>query len=332
MSDDPLRTIIDALAEAGCGPTGGGSRWSARCPSHEDSSPSLSVSRGDDGRVLVCCHAGCRYGEVMRSLGLSSRDGFASTRSDGSPRQRGTRTRYPRDDRPVIDWAPMQQRFESQATDARVEDLASLLGVGADALRLLRVGYATVADINEHLGAPLARADAWTFPMRDAAGRIVGINTRPVDGGKKMTLKGGRLGLFYPDTIGELEGAVWVVEGASDTAAAITAGYPAVGRPSAKAGKAIVRMLADLLRGRDAIAIGENDKKKNGAWPGRDGAKAVAIDLGKAWKTEPLRMAMPPADCKDTREWLARQATAGDPDGRTQRQETASTGDPRDSR
>ena len=39
-------------------PTGAG-RWKARCPAHNDRSPSLSIREGDDGRVLVLCRAGC---------------------------------------------------------------------------------------------------------------------------------------------------------------------------------------------------------------------------------------------------------------------------------
>jgi len=36
-----------------------GSDWSARCPAHDDRHASLSVSPGDDGRLLRHCHAGC---------------------------------------------------------------------------------------------------------------------------------------------------------------------------------------------------------------------------------------------------------------------------------
>ena len=41
-----------------------GGRWHggpgmARCPAHEDKTPSLSISDGDGGRLLTFCHAGC---------------------------------------------------------------------------------------------------------------------------------------------------------------------------------------------------------------------------------------------------------------------------------
>ncbi|MGH8133953.1 MAG: DNA primase [Steroidobacteraceae bacterium] len=45
-------------------------RWLARCPAHEDRSPSLSVRELDDGRVLVNCFAGCGAVDVLDALGL----------------------------------------------------------------------------------------------------------------------------------------------------------------------------------------------------------------------------------------------------------------------
>jgi putative DNA primase/helicase len=50
-----------------------GRDWAARCPAHDDRSPSLSIRDGNDGKVLVRCHAGCTQPEVievLRSLGL----------------------------------------------------------------------------------------------------------------------------------------------------------------------------------------------------------------------------------------------------------------------
>lgn len=45
-----------------------GSSGSVCCPAHEDRSPSLSLGVGVDGRLLVHCHAGCAYEDVIRAL------------------------------------------------------------------------------------------------------------------------------------------------------------------------------------------------------------------------------------------------------------------------
>lgn len=44
--------------------------WIARCPAHDDRSPSLSISEKDDGRVLVKCWAGCGALDVISAVGL----------------------------------------------------------------------------------------------------------------------------------------------------------------------------------------------------------------------------------------------------------------------
>jgi hypothetical protein len=46
-------------------------RWIAKCPSHEDRSPSLSIREVDGGRVLLKCFAGCGAIDVLDSLGLN---------------------------------------------------------------------------------------------------------------------------------------------------------------------------------------------------------------------------------------------------------------------
>ncbi|MCP5113094.1 MAG: virulence-associated protein E [bacterium] len=45
-----------------------GSGWIARCPAHDDREPSLSISAGDEGKVLVRCHAGCDQALVIAAL------------------------------------------------------------------------------------------------------------------------------------------------------------------------------------------------------------------------------------------------------------------------
>jgi hypothetical protein len=50
-----------------------GAGWMARCPAHDDREPSLSIRQGEDGKVLVRCHAGCEQATViavLRSRGL----------------------------------------------------------------------------------------------------------------------------------------------------------------------------------------------------------------------------------------------------------------------
>jgi putative DNA primase/helicase len=45
-----------------------GATWMARCPVHDDRIPSLSISAGKDGKVLVRCHAGCKQRDLIAAL------------------------------------------------------------------------------------------------------------------------------------------------------------------------------------------------------------------------------------------------------------------------
>ena len=50
-----------------------GGRWhgsygTARCPAHDDRRPSLSLKDGDSGRLLLFCHAGCSYQEIVAAI------------------------------------------------------------------------------------------------------------------------------------------------------------------------------------------------------------------------------------------------------------------------
>jgi DNA primase len=45
-----------------------GSEWIAHCPVHDDRSPSLTIRDTKNGKVLVCCHAGCAQDDIIATL------------------------------------------------------------------------------------------------------------------------------------------------------------------------------------------------------------------------------------------------------------------------
>ena len=64
-------------------------RWIARCPAHEDRSPSLSIRELEDGRVLLHCFAGCGAGDVLAAIGLRMGDLFDKPIAHHLPPVRG---------------------------------------------------------------------------------------------------------------------------------------------------------------------------------------------------------------------------------------------------
>ncbi len=70
----PIDNVFEALEHVGSTPKKVASGWIAKCPAHDDQTPSLSIGVGDGGRALVHCHAGCSISEVIAACGLEKRD------------------------------------------------------------------------------------------------------------------------------------------------------------------------------------------------------------------------------------------------------------------
>jgi len=68
MSIDKLLSRLDRVRQTGAG------RWIAACPAHKDRSPSLSIRRLYDGRMLLHCFAGCEIETILSAGGLKFSD------------------------------------------------------------------------------------------------------------------------------------------------------------------------------------------------------------------------------------------------------------------
>ncbi len=173
-------------------------------------------------------------------------------------------------------------RAAAHADGIAVGGLASVLGVSVESLRRLGVGW---------------DGRAWIFPMRDHAGRVVGIRRRFPDGTKRA-LRGSRSGLFIPRDL-EAVGTLVVAEGETDCAALLSLGFNSVGRPGCQGG---VGYLAKLTHGRNVGIVRDRDE------PGLSGAQRLASVLACYCPT--VRIIVPHA--KDAREWIAGGATRSD--------------------
>ena len=80
--------VLDRLEQV----TGGKGKWMARCPAHQDHSPSLAINEAED-RVLIHCFAGCETVDVTAAIGLNVSDLFYK-RLAGSELTEEKRRRY----------------------------------------------------------------------------------------------------------------------------------------------------------------------------------------------------------------------------------------------
>ena len=83
---DPVSTLLGRLD----GVRGRDGKWIAKCPAHDDRSPSLGIGVGDDGRVLIICRTGCGAADIVAAVGLTMSDlfpdSFRERRYDRRPR------------------------------------------------------------------------------------------------------------------------------------------------------------------------------------------------------------------------------------------------------
>tara|TARA_R110002072_G_scaffold19443_4_gene72020 strand:- start:2170 stop:4725 length:2556 start_codon:yes stop_codon:yes gene_type:complete len=215
---------------------------------------------------------------------------------------------------PSLDWTKEAEACRVAITESQVSNLADNLGVTASALKHIGVGWAS-SDALQRMRAGGSGwkgdypAGAFTFPERNHVGEVIGLSLRAADG-RKGAPRGAQRGLIIPENLHALPDPVLVVEGASDVAACLTLGLAAVGRPSNAGG---AKHLVEAVRGRAVLVVGERDARKDGSWPGRKGAVAVAQSLQRSGNTE-VSWTLPPEGAKDVRKWVQAQVPIRDSD------------------
>ncbi|HUW10726.1 MAG TPA: hypothetical protein VM537_13425 [Anaerolineae bacterium] len=203
----------------------------------------------------------------------------------------------------------------AEAGASLIHGLAAELGVSSASLTSLGVGY------SDHLGG----SPCWTFPERNSRGWIVGIQRRlvsPMDGRGKLCCVGSRRGLTFAPNWAAGNGPIYLVEGGTDTAAMMTMGLSAIGRPSNVGGVNILARMLRRRRDRRVVVVGERDRKPQErvvlssplhdakcpgcqlCWPGLYGMKATALELTKRLRRH-IEVMMPPCGAKDVRDWFS---------------------------
>jgi putative DNA primase/helicase len=183
----PIDTVLECLDEYKPYQDG----YRARCPSHKgESSTSLSIKEGDDGRVLLYCHAECDIEEIVNALGLQKRDLFPErndptlNRSGRSGRQ--TQTPYPIRD---VDGTLLAYHVRIDEPGGKkfrwkqVEGMWGLNGRKTADMPLYRVH-----DLNHDAGAIVvcegekAAEALYSVGIQNAVGTVTGANGTPADG------------------------------------------------------------------------------------------------------------------------------------------------------
>ncbi len=65
---DALLSKLDKVKSNGNG------KWLARCPAHNDKSPSLAIKETEDRKTLIHCFSGCSVADIVAAVGLELSD------------------------------------------------------------------------------------------------------------------------------------------------------------------------------------------------------------------------------------------------------------------
>jgi hypothetical protein len=170
--DKPLDVVLGKLALHRCDPRQrGANQWLSKCPAHDDRNPSLSVSEGSDGRVLLHCHAGCTTEAIVRSIGLDLKDLFPRKAGDHDPVLPGARELLDR----------IRQSPQVNAQPAGYGTLEALPLPADDLAQVTRL----TGDYERETGAKFARA--WAY--HNAEGQVVQVVLRLEDSEGKKTIR-----------------------------------------------------------------------------------------------------------------------------------------------
>ena len=192
---------------------------------------------------------------------------------------------------PKINAAAILLAYKSKRS---INELAIKLGVSVDSLQALNVEWSETSK-------------AWAFPMFDGDGTMIGIRLRN-ETGDKWAVTGSRQGIFLPSkmvTNGNAPKIAFLPEGPTDTAALLTLGFFAIGRPTCNSGNEMIAQALKRLKIFKVVVVSDNDGiKVTGQRPGIEGA----MKLKKELKLSSI-IWMPPAPIKDVREYLNKGGT-----------------------
>ncbi len=266
----PISLVLDVLRASGSSIRSTCTGYVAQCRAHEDHNPSLSISAGEDGRVLLKCFAGCETEAVVAAMGLKMSDIMP-------PRNSGHVTL------PSLGAAPPMNASASPIT---VTDLAKDKFLPVEYLQSLGLE-------NGPRGVIIRYPDANDSPTPRQRLR------------KALTAKEGSLWLPGKAAIvpygldrldaGQKKGFLVIVEGESDCWTLWYYGFPALGLPGASMAN---KIHSEYLEGINTVYIFH--EPDNG---GNIFSRGVVSRLVKVGYTGEVREVSPPAGIKDPNDW-----------------------------
>lgn len=223
-----------------------------------------------DGTAVVCMRVQSDHG--------TRNDGWLHLLSDPIPV-----IPSPKPTEVAPDLMGLWQRWQKETDFHFLDGFAMTLGVDSEALQAIGCAW---------------NGQAWAFPMKDAQKDLIGIRLRGSDG-RKWAVTGSRQGLFIPESYPYCidDGTMYLTEGPTDLAAAMTLGLYAIGRPSCLGQEEMILAYLRNVKARRIVIVTDNDQA------GLNGARKLQSLLK-------IRSCFFCPPCKDLREFAIRGGDA----------------------
>lgn len=307
--------IHDVVRDCGVPLKAEGPRFRGLCPFHDERTGSFTVNPAMG--IFKCFGCGIggdvikfvqRRDGVSFAVALESLARRAGLSADPRPNRRPPPVRFkvepdpPPDDTPPREWGEIQGMLLKRIRPAQRAEFAISLGLTPTALERVGCGW--------HPGYR-----AFTFPMRDGAGRIVGVRWRSPHANaarRQGCIKTSINGLFIPEGLpaaADQAEPLMLCEGPTTLGALLDWGFEAVGRPNNNARD---DMVADYLRRhprRAVVIVADNDPNCAGIVGAEKLADALLLIVPD------VRIIMPPPAIgkkQDARDWRRTGAPAAD--------------------
>lgn len=158
---------------------------------------------------------------------------------------------------PLLNVSLLMDLWKKDRSGHRLDALSVDLGVTTWSLEVLECVHAPYHE-------------TYAFPMRSGDNSYTGIRLRKING-EKWAERGSHQGLFIPQV--EPQKTVLITEGPTDTAAALSIGYFAIGKPNCCGGIEHLKIAVKKLGIRRAVIVSDLDD------PGLRGAQTLAMHL-----------------------------------------------------
>jgi hypothetical protein len=217
----------------------GVNQYSAQCPAHNDNSNSLSIGTSDSGRLLLNCHAGCSFPDVLESL----------SQPTSQPQSLATLT-YTRPSDSALPTIP----------EAQVDQMHSNLLENSDMIFWLKeTRHLSSGVIFGRLG--LHNGDL-AIPIRNEDGEVTNVRLRHNDDetgrGSYRSIEAGRgKGVLYPIDVLKHDTLI-LCEGELDALALESIGYPAI--TNTNGAVTFTAEMASKFKGKSVRILMDNDE------------------------------------------------------------------------